>query len=72
MALKRISRYLKGTCTKGLIMRPSKTLQVDCYVDSDFAGLWLYENPQDPTCVRSRTGFLIMIGDCPAVWSSKL
>ena len=72
IALKRIGRYLNETRTKGLIMRPSKTLQVDCYVDSDFAGLWSYEDPQDPTCVRSRTGFLIMIGDCPTVWSSKL
>ena len=71
IALKRIGRYLNETRTKGLIMRPSKTIQVDCYVDSDFAGLWSYEDSQDPTCVRSRTGFLIMIGDCPTVWSSK-
>ena len=53
-------------------MRPSKTLQVYCYVDSNFADLWSYEYPQDPTCFRSRTCFLIMIGDCPTVWSSKL
>ena len=53
-------------------MRSSKTLQVYCYVDSNFADLWSYEYPQDPTCFRSRTCFLIMIGDCPTVWSSKL
>ena len=37
--LKRIRRYLKGTRTKGLIMKPNKDLNIDCHVDSDFAGL---------------------------------
>ena len=53
-------------------MKPSAELSIDCYVDSDFAGLWSYEDDQDPTCVRSRNGFLIMIGNCPAIWPSKL
>jgi hypothetical protein len=39
-ALKRIGRYLKGTLTKGLILNPSKTINIDCYPDADFAGLW--------------------------------
>ncbi|EJK56553.1 hypothetical protein THAOC_23538, partial [Thalassiosira oceanica] len=38
----------------------------------DFAGLWGHEHPQDPHCVRSRTGFLINLSGCPVVWSSKL
>ena len=71
-ALKRIGRYLKGTRTKELIMKPSAELSIDCYVDSDFAGFWSYEDDQDPTCICSRTGFLIMIENCPAIWSSKL
>ena len=37
-ALKRIGRYLKGTVFKGLILRPSKYLHVDCFPDADFAG----------------------------------
>jgi hypothetical protein len=36
-ALKRIGRYLKGTIDEGLILRPSDTLDIDCYVDADFA-----------------------------------
>ena len=72
ITLKHIGGYLKGTRTKSLIMRRSKTLQVYCSVDSDFDGLWSYADSQDPTCVRSRPGFLIMIGDCPTTWSSKL
>ena len=71
-ALKRIGRYLQGTRDKGLIMQPTAELNVDCYVDSDFAGLWGYEDDQDPTCVRSRTGYIITIGGCPVLWSSKL
>ena len=33
---------------------------------------FLHEDDQDPTCVRSRTGYIITIGDCPVLWSSKL
>jgi hypothetical protein len=38
-ALKRIGHYLKGTLTKGLILNPSKTININCYPDSDFVGL---------------------------------
>ena len=43
--LKRIGRYLKGTADKGLILHPSRSLQVDCYPDADFAGLYGHEDP---------------------------
>jgi hypothetical protein len=38
-ALKCIGRYLKGTLDKGLILRPSDDLKIDCYPDADFACL---------------------------------
>jgi hypothetical protein len=41
-------------------------------VDADFAGLWPYEDKHDPSCVKSRTGFVICISGCPVIWSSKL
>ena len=41
-------------------------------MDADFAGLWTYEDEQDPVCVRSRTGYVITLGDCPIHFSSKL
>ena len=56
----------------GLILNPSETLQVDCYVDADFAGLWNVEQDQDPLCVKSRTGYPIMFMGCPLTWVSKL
>jgi hypothetical protein len=71
-ALERIGCYLKGTMDKGLILRPSDTLNVDAFVDTDFAGLALREDRADPTSVKSRTGFVICIANCPVVWSSKL
>ena len=30
------------------------------------------EEPQDPTCVKSRTGYLIRLGRHPIIWRSKL
>jgi hypothetical protein len=68
-ALKRIGRYLKGTLEEGLVLRPSDSFDIDCYVDADFAGLWPYEDKLDPTCVKSQTGF---VANCPVIWSSKL
>ncbi|MGH7974287.1 MAG: reverse transcriptase domain-containing protein [bacterium] len=71
-AVKHICRYLQGTKEKGIIYRPTKDLSLDCYVDADFAGLWHAEDDQDPTCVRSRTGYVITFGGCPLLWVSRL
>ena len=57
-ALKRIGRYLKATSTKGLRLRPSSELKIDCYPDADFAGLWSHEDANDPVCVKSGLDFL--------------
>ena len=48
--LKHIERYLKGTMDKGLILTPTDKLQVDCFPDADFAGLYGYEDVQDSHC----------------------
>ena len=71
-AVKQICRYLQGTKTKSLILKPSKQLKVDCFVDADFAGQWNVENPEDPLCVKSRTGYVLLVGNCPVHWVSKL
>ena len=54
------------------MFNPSKKLVVDCYADADFAGLWGHENPQDPICARSRTGFVVKFLNRPLLWVSKL
>jgi hypothetical protein len=74
-ALERIVQYLKATGDKGLILHPKShkgRLDIDCYADADFAGLWGYEDKQDPSCVKSRTGYVIFIADCPVLWVSRL
>jgi hypothetical protein len=73
-ALKRIGRYLAGTKHQGMryCRTSSSTLKLDCWCDADFAGLWGAESSSDPNCVRSRSGFVLTIGDLPVVWSSKL
>jgi hypothetical protein len=72
IAIERIGLYLKGTLDEGLILKPTGILDIDCYVDADFAGLWPHEDKHDPTCMKSRTGFVICISNCPVIWSSKL
>ena len=73
IALERIGQYLKHTQDEGLVLKPNhEHLNVDCFVDADFAGLWPYEDKQDPSCVKSRTGFTLCIANCPVIWTSKL
>ena len=71
-AVKRIVRYLIQTRERGTIFKPDLSQGLDCYVDADFAGLYGYEDEQDPVSVRSRTGFVLTLFGCPIVWSSKL
>ena len=79
-ALKRIGRYLKATCDRGLILdpRPAKdndgnnVLQIDSYPDADFAGMYVYDENTDPASVKSHTGFIVSVANCPVLWQSKL
>ena len=63
---------MKASHDHGLILNPSQELKVDCYPDADFAGMYGYENSSDPSCVKSRTGFVITAANCPVLWRSKL
>jgi hypothetical protein len=47
-------------------------MTVDCYVDADFAGLYGVEDSQDPISVKSQTGDVILIANCPWLWVLKL
>ena len=73
IALKRIGRYLKTVRGRGMVLNPtSDTLKVDCYPDADFAGMYGHEATDDPACVKSRTGCVINVANCPVMWQSKL
>jgi hypothetical protein len=74
LALIRIGRYLKGTSDKGIILRPldAESLKTDVYVDAAFACGWGTEVGSNPESVKSRTGYIIEIANCPVLWVSKL
>lgn len=72
VALEHLGQYLKGTMEHGLVFRPVSTLNIECFVDADFAGLWPHEDKLDEICVKSRTGFVICLSNCPVIWASKL
>jgi hypothetical protein len=71
-AVKHICQYLQGVKDNGPMFKPSHNLELDCYVDADFARLWNYKSDQDPVCVKSRTGYVMTLGGCPIQWNSKL
>jgi hypothetical protein len=52
LAIERIGLYLKSTQDKGLILKPTGRLDIDCYVDADFAGLWPHEDAQERSYMR--------------------
>ena len=57
---------------KGMIVKPTGRLDLDCYVDADFAGLYKSDPDDKPTSAKSRTGFITYLGDCPLIWRSQL
>ncbi|PKI49294.1 hypothetical protein CRG98_030312 [Punica granatum] len=57
LVVKRILRYIKGTITYGLHLRPGSISSLHGYSDADWAG-----NPDDR---RSVSGFIIFLGSNP-------
>ena len=69
-----IVRYLRrtrdfGTCT---IVAPSSNMNLELYVDADFAGLYRRDPDHSSSSARSRTGYIIFFGGIPLVWRSFL
>ena len=62
-ALKRILRYVRGTLTMGLLIRPSTQADLVVYFDADWAGC--------PDTCRSTSGYAVFLGDNLVSWSSK-
>jgi hypothetical protein len=62
--VKRIGRYLLGTCNKGFIVHPDKRKSFECYVDADYCGNWDPLHSEDPHTAKSQTGYIIMYHGC--------
>jgi len=57
---------------KGIILKPSSKLTVDCYGDADFAGLWNREDHNDENCFKSRTVYVLCISRCLVLWITHI
>jgi hypothetical protein len=71
-AVKTLVRYLHRTSEMGMIVQPKGNLDLDCYVNADFAGLHGRDPDRSPTSAKSRTGYIITLGGCPILWNSHL
>jgi hypothetical protein len=71
-AVKQIVCYLSCTWDKGTIVKRTNTLQLDCSIDADFAGLYKCNPNASPTSAKFRLGFIISLGGVPLVWGSQL
>jgi hypothetical protein len=47
-------------------------LKIDAYPDANFAGTYEYERHDNPTCVKSWTGYVINVANYPVMWRFKL
>ncbi|XP_019163485.1 PREDICTED: uncharacterized protein LOC109159829 [Ipomoea nil] len=61
--LKRVLRYVKGTLHFGLFIRPSSSVAVHAFSDSDWAG--------DPADRKSTSGFAVFLGGNLISWSCR-
>ena len=43
--------------------KASEVPGIEFHVDADFVGLWRVENDADPVSSKSRTGFVIFVGN---------
>ena len=72
IAVKMIIRYLKGTMTKGTIVKKASCLRLDCFCDADFAGLYSRDPHTSLSSAKSRGAYLIKLSGCPLIWKSQL
>ena len=71
-AVKMIVRYLKRTSEMGTIIRFTNELNLVCFADADFAGLFGREEPRSDDAARSRGAYIISIGGILVTWRSWL
>ena len=71
-AIKTIVRYLKRTSNQGTILKPTRQLDLDLFVDADFCSLFRNEDDKNPDSARSRTGYIVTLSGFPLIWKSHL
>jgi hypothetical protein len=72
-AVRWLGRYLRGTRTKGTVLRPMSGKDLEVFVDASFCGDWCpQEAASDRDTARSRHGYIIRYAGCPLLWKSQL
>ena len=71
-AVKSVLKYLKGTATQRLVMKPYLEKVIEFYVDSVFVEGCNQEEVKYPGSVLYIMGYLIRYSDCPIRWASRL
>ena len=68
-----LAKYLKGTRSRGIIIKPDFSKSFEVYADADFAGNWHAETAAlDASTAKSRAGYVVTLHGCPIIWHSKL
>jgi hypothetical protein len=68
-----LAKYLQQTRNEGILLDPKHETSFEVYADADFAGNWFKMMAKDdPSTAKSRSGYIIMYGNCPILWGSKL
>ena len=71
-AVKMIRRYLSRTDDKGTIISLPSSFTLECFNDSDFAGLFKRDPDSHPSSAKSRSAYLMKFCGCPLLWKSHL
>jgi len=53
--------------TKGTIVQKASTLQLDCFCDADFAGLYSRDPHTSLSSAKSRGAYIIELLGCPLI-----
>ena len=71
-AVKMIVRYLFRTQDKGTVITLPTRFNLECFTDSDFAGLFKRDPDASPSSAKSRSAYVIKFCGCPLLWKSQL
>ena len=66
-ALKKIVYYLDATGTRNIVLNPIGSMVMCLCAGVDFSGLWNIEEAGDPIALKSRTIFVLTLGEIPVL-----
>jgi hypothetical protein len=70
--IKWLGRYLKGTCNKGLILKPDGVSGLEVYVNANLVGNWDPQDTLSQDSPRSRHRYKVKFNNCPILWKLQM